>query len=106
MGPASALGKFLKLYVQQNRLPIDLKKDNYRTFVLKLMAKLEEADYLYSQKARTEQNIEVPVYRLRLERIIWRLGDGKTVKADVIKRRSYKRPDAEAEPLLSRALPA
>jgi len=90
MGPASALGKFVKLYVQQNRLGIDLKKDAYRTFILKLMAKLEEADYLLSRKARTEQNAEVPVYRLRLEKIVWRLGDEKTVKPDVIKRRSYR----------------
>jgi hypothetical protein len=32
----------------------------------------------------------VPVYRLRLEKIIWKVGDGETVKADVIKQRSYK----------------
>jgi ATP-dependent helicase YprA (DUF1998 family) len=32
----------------------------------------------------------VPIYRLRIEKIIWKLGDGQSVKADVIKRRSYK----------------
>jgi hypothetical protein len=40
--------------------------------------------------ARNEKNEEVPVYRLRLKKFIWKLGDGKTVKADVIKQRSYK----------------
>ncbi len=54
---------------------------------------LEQADYLKSQIATNEKNEEVPIYRLRLEKIIWKLGDGKTVKADVIKQRSYKEPD-------------
>lgn len=90
MGPASGLGKFIKHYVRQRELDIDLKGDHYRDFILKLMALLEEADYLKSQKARNERNEEVPIYRLRLEKIIWRVGDGETVKADVIKQRSYK----------------
>lgn len=90
MGPASGLGKFIKQYVRQKNIDLDLRGDHYRDFVLKLMAMLEEADYLKSQRARTEKNDEVPIYRLRLEKIIWRLGDGEAVKADVIKQRSYK----------------
>jgi superfamily II DNA or RNA helicase len=90
MGPASALGKFIKLYVRQNDIDIDLKGPNYRTFIERLMAMLEQADYLKSQIARNAKNEEVPVYRLRLEKIVWKLGDGETVKADVIKQRSYK----------------
>lgn len=90
MGPASALGKFMKLYVRQNEFDLDLKKDNYRRFILQIMAMLEQADYLKSHTARNEQNEEVPIYRLRVEKIIWKLGDGHTVKADVIKQRSYK----------------
>ncbi|MGY6217092.1 DEAD/DEAH box helicase [Methylolobus aquaticus] len=98
MGPASSLGKFIKLYVRQRGLEIDLKGDNYRAFILKLMHQLEQADYLRSQKARSEQNDDVPIYRLKIEKIIWTLGNGKIVKPDVIKRRSYKnqvpRPNA------------
>jgi superfamily II DNA or RNA helicase len=90
MGPASALGKFIKLYVRQNNIDIDLKGSNYRTFIERLMAMLEQADFLKSQIARNAKNEEVPVYRLRLEKILWKLGDGETVKADVIKQRSYK----------------
>lgn len=96
MGPASALGKYIKLYVRQRQLSVDLKGDNYRSFILKLMAVLEnDADYLKSQPARTEKNQEIPVYRLRLDRIIWRLGDGATMKTDAIKQRSYKNASAE-----------
>ena len=90
MGPASALGKFIKLYVRQNDIDIDLKGQNYRTFIERLMAMLEQADFLKSQIARNAKNEEVPVYRLRLEKIVWKVGDGETVKADVIKQRSYK----------------
>ena len=90
MGPASALGKFIKLYIRQRGLDVDLRGDHYREFILLLMKKLEQADYLKAQTARSEQNEEVPVYRLKIEKIIWRLGDGDTVKADLIKRRSYK----------------
>ncbi|MEO8409518.1 MAG: helicase-related protein, partial [Propionivibrio sp.] len=90
MGPASALGKFVKLYVRLRSIEVDLKGDRYRDFILGLMKKLEDADYLKSQPARNEQDEEVPIYRLKIEKLVWSLGDGKTVKADVIKRRSYK----------------
>ncbi len=90
MGPASSLGKYIKLYVRQRALEIPLKGDHYRNLILQIMAKLEEADYLKSQMARSEKNEEVPIYRLRLEKIIWKCGDGKAVKADLIKQRAYK----------------
>lgn len=90
MGPSSALGKYIKLYIRQKGLKIDLKGDKYHTFIYALMGLLEGADYLKSQKARTEKNEEIPVYRLRLDKIIWCLGDGETMKPDAIKQRSYK----------------
>lgn len=90
MGPASSLGKFIKLYVRQRGLEIPLKGDRYRNLILQIMAKLEQADYLKSQMARSEKNEEVPIYRLKLDKIIWKRGDGKTVKADLIKQRAYK----------------
>ena len=76
--------------MRQRGFDIDLKGDHYRNFILQVMDQLERADYLIKSTARSEQNTEVPIYRLRIEKIIWKLGDGQTVKADVIKRRSYK----------------
>jgi len=106
MGPASALGKFIKLYIRRNNVDLDLKGTNYRAFVEQLMAMLEQADFLKSQMAKNEKNELVPVYRLRLEKIIWKLGDGNSVKADVIKQRSYKdqapRPNLFFQSLYSR----
>jgi hypothetical protein len=90
MGPASSLGKFIKQFVKREGLDIDLKREGYRELILQIMDMLEQADYLKSFPARSEKNEEVKIYRLRLESVIWKFGDGTTVKADVIKRRSYK----------------
>jgi hypothetical protein len=90
MGPASALGKYVKHVVNEKGLDLDLRGDHYRDFIMRLMRKLKEADYLFEQTARSEKNAEVPVFRLRIEKVLWKLGDGETVKPDVIKRRSYK----------------
>ncbi|VVD31061.1 DEAD/DEAH box helicase [Paraburkholderia dioscoreae] len=90
MGPASGLGKFIKLFIKQQSIDVDLRGDHYRDFIRLLMQKLEGADYLVSQAAKGETNENVPLYRLRIEKLIWRVGDLKTVKADLIKRRSYK----------------
>lgn len=90
MGPASSLGKYIKQYIRMRGIDVDLKRDGYREFILQTMDMLEQADYLKSFPARSEQNEEVKIYRLRLEKVVWKVGDGATVKADVIKRRSYK----------------
>jgi len=90
VGPASALGKFLKQVVRKKELDLDLRGDAYERYILKLLSKLTEAQYLTVQEARTEANEPTNVYRLRIDKVIWKLGDGETVKADVIKRRAYK----------------
>ena len=91
MGPASVLGKYVKDMGSKANLDSNaLKSNNYRDFILRLMGKLKEADYLIEQTAHNAQNKEVPVFRLRIDKILWKLGDGKTVRPDPIKRRSYK----------------
>ncbi|MFH1998329.1 MAG: DEAD/DEAH box helicase [Planctomycetota bacterium] len=91
MGPASSLGKYIKHVAKVNGAdPADFKGDNYRGFIQQLMRKLTEADYLSENTARNANHLEVPVFRLRIEKILWRLGDGETIKPDLIKRRSYK----------------
>lgn len=91
MGPASSLGKYIKHLASQAGIDPDvLRGDRYRTFILRLMRKLKDADYLYEETAKNASNESVPVFRLRIDKILWKLGDGKTVKADPIKRRSYR----------------
>ncbi len=91
MGPTSSLGKYIKHLANQSGVdPDDLRGKGYNSFILRLMRKLKDADYLYEETARNKNNEEVPVFRLRIEKILWRLGDGKTVTADSIRRRSYR----------------
>ena len=91
MGPASSLGKYIKHLANQAEIdPNVLRGDHYRDFMLRLMRKLKDADYLFEETARNANNEEVPVFRLRIEKILWKLGDGETVRPDPIKRRSYK----------------
>ncbi|MFN8352474.1 MAG: DEAD/DEAH box helicase [Flavobacteriales bacterium] len=96
MGASSALGKFIKLFVRNKKLKVDLRGDNYREFILALMDKLAQAQYLHVDLARSVDNEEVPIYRLRIDTILWRLGDGENAKPEIIKRRSYK--DQKARP--------
>ena len=91
MGPTSAPGKYIKQLANQKGFERDLLRgDRYRDFIRHLMEKLTDADYLVKLRVRSEKNEEVSVFRLRVDKIRWTLGDGEHVKTDVIKRRSYK----------------
>ena len=95
MGPTSVLGKYIKHVARQaGSSPDSLKGDNYRDFVLRLMGKLRAADYLMEDTARSADNETIPVYRLRINKILWKLGKGETVKPDRLNQRAYK--DGEA----------
>ena len=91
MGPTSSFGKYIKDIATQAAGDSQiLQGGHYRDFILRLMRKLEEADYLCRESAKNANDEVVPVFRLRIDKILWRLGDGQTVKPDPIKRRSYK----------------
>jgi superfamily II DNA/RNA helicase len=91
MGPQSGLGKFIKQFVKSEGIdPSILRGDSYRDFILTLMEKLVDADYLVRIPAKGKDGKEVHTFRLKIDKIIWKLGDGVTVKPDVIKRRSFR----------------
>ena len=91
MGPASSLGKYIKHVAKQSKVdPSVLQGHHYRDFIQRLMHKLKDADYLFQETAKNANNEEVPVFRLRIEKIQWKLGNGEIVRPDPIKRRSYK----------------
>lgn len=91
LGSASTLGKFLKQFVRQRDLHIELHSDAYDKYVSRLLSKLVAADFLHEQEAKSDDGA-TRVYRLRIDKVIWKLGDGETVKADAVKRRAYKAP--------------
>ena len=94
MGPASSLGKYIKDFAGRPEIgPIDLRGEHYRDYILQLMYKLKDADYLFQETAKNTNNEDVPVFRLRIEKIQWKRGDGETVRPDPIRRRSYKKQE-------------
>ena len=91
LGPTSSLGKYIKKFVADADLDASVVQgDHYHDFILGLCRKLVDAGYLHEDEAKADGGGKVPVYRLKIDRLIWKLGDGETVKNDVIKRRSYK----------------
>ena len=91
MGPNSSLGKYIKQVAADVEVdPFLLQGSRYRVFILRLMRRLKAADYLFEETARNEKNEEVPVFRLRIDKILWKRGDGETVKPDLVRQRSYR----------------
>ena len=91
MGPASSLGKFIKLVATEAEVdPVHLQGSRYREFILRLMRRLKDADYLFEETARNAKNEEVPVFRLRIDKILWKPGDGESVKPDLVRQRSFR----------------
>ena len=91
MGPTSSLGKYFKYIGRRSgAAPDSLKGDRYQDFVLRLMRKLKEADYLVESAAKSARGEQVPVFSLRIAAIQWKQGDGRTLRPDPIKRLAYK----------------
>ena len=88
LGITSAFGKFIKQQGKQRE--IQFNRESYREFLITLLNTLEAADYLKSRKAKNNNNEEVKVYQLKLDKIIWKPGDRQRVIPDVIKQRAYK----------------
>jgi len=92
LGQRSSFGKYIKdCAVNMNLDPDHFRGKSYNEFILQLMRKLKEVDYLYEDTARNTNKESVPVFRLRIEKILWKLGDRQTVREDLIKKRSYKK---------------
>ncbi len=91
MGPTSALGKYIKQFVKAAGLEQDaVQGDRYRDVIRTLMERLRAADYLHRLSAKGADGADVPTYRLKLDRIIWRLGDGTRVTGDAIRQQRFR----------------
>jgi superfamily II DNA/RNA helicase len=88
LGITSAFGKFFKQQGKQR--DISFSRESYREFLIALLNALEAADYLKSRPVRNNENEEVKVYQLKLDKIIWLPGDRETVVPDAVKQRAYK----------------
>lgn len=90
IGPQSGYGRFVRRFAQE-KLNRSLKTSDYQDFIEKLLAALEnKAGYLTSTEAKNREGKPTRLYQLKLTEIIWKPGDGETVRADAVKLRAYK----------------
>ena len=90
LGLASAFGKYVKHFIKEEFPDTVLNRNDYDAFLAALLNALCGADYIVARKARSASNGEVDVYQLKLDHILWRAGDQKTVRRDEVKLRSYR----------------
>ncbi len=90
IGPQSGYGKFVRNLARE-KAAMEMRPADYADFIEKLLAALEhKAGYLTSNDAKTRNGQPTRVYQLKLTEVVWKLGDGKTVRADAVKLRAYK----------------
>jgi hypothetical protein len=91
IGPQSGFGKFIRRFAGEKAPNLDLRGEAYDAFIEALLAALEhKAGYLVSEEAKNRESQPTRMYQLRLTNVIWKPGDGETVRSDAIKLRSYK----------------
>ncbi len=90
MGLRSAFGKYAKHFIRDQFPDEKIGEENYASFITALLSTLAKAGFLVSLKARSAENKDVDVYRLRLDKIFWKPGDLTTVRRDEVKLRTYK----------------
>ncbi len=88
IGSNSALGKYLRS--EAKKRGVELNKKSYGDFIKKFLCLLADAGWLHETKAINSLKQDTSVYQLKIDAIIWSLGDEKTLKIDAVKNRSYK----------------
>lgn len=87
IGPRSPLGKYLKDLSRVNGQRIN--DEEYINFMKGLLHLLENAGWIASS-APFAKAPEIRLYQLRIDKILWQKGDGKTIVPDKIRTRIYK----------------
>ncbi len=96
LGPTSAFGKFAKQFIREHCPEAKVDQASYRGFILAVLAVAQAGDLILKIKAGRAESADGEgagdafIYRLKLDRIIWKAGDGTTVRRDEVKLRSYK----------------
>jgi|TARA_B100002003_G_scaffold225571_1_gene231699 superfamily II DNA/RNA helicase len=89
IGYGSGLGKYLrdkfKRYSDHK-----IKTDEYIEIVSKLLDLMSQAGWLMAFPAQNKDGNESKIFQLRIDSILWKLGDEKKIIQDEVKNKSYK----------------
>jgi len=88
-GPRSVLGKYLRKVGQE--VSVEISKEKYPKAIEALFEKLVNLGFLDTVASKGEGGAPVTHYRIKLDCILWRPGDGKEVKWDEVRRYTYQK---------------
>lgn len=83
IGPMSYMGKYLKRLLNQYGKPV-ITGDDLASFIDKLCGVLERGHFLKSELVHGKSG-ECKGYRLRIDQVLWKLGNGKDVISDEVR---------------------
>ncbi|MCX6170646.1 MAG: DEAD/DEAH box helicase [Ignavibacteriales bacterium] len=86
LGPQSYFGKYLKSIAKKYNYDLS---GIYNDYVHKLLDKLEKANWLTVKEINSKDK-KIKLYRLKVDSIIWKVGDGKNILPDKVRILSYK----------------
>lgn len=88
IGAKSTIGKYIR--EEFAKAGVELKVIKYREFIEMFMEILAGAGWLTSIDSKNAKNETTKLWQLRIDQVIWKQGDGKEIKQDFVKNRSYK----------------
>jgi superfamily II DNA/RNA helicase len=96
IGFQSALGRYLRR--EADTVGVSFSKSEYQGFIKAILDRLVDAGWLKSSDAKDNNNKPTSVYQLKIDAIIWRLGDERTVIDDPVKQIKYKEVSLKPNP--------
>ncbi|MCF7805112.1 MAG: DEAD/DEAH box helicase [Candidatus Marinimicrobia bacterium] len=88
IGLRSKLGQYLK--ADQDLQPYVDSKDNYEQTISSLLDAFRGIYFVCQEIPDRGTGEKVPIYRLKIDSMVWKAGDGSSASADPVNYRSYK----------------
>lgn len=88
IGFLSAMGRYVKRKHREKGIA-QMTGQEYLEFIIALCGKLEKGLYLAKEELNTKP-AKIQGYRLRLDKVLWKLGNGEKVLVDEVRQYRYK----------------
>jgi superfamily II DNA/RNA helicase len=90
IGPSSYFGKYLKRLLAEKQIDTSAwRKDDHQDYIEKVCGLLASKDFLSKEEVKGKR-ATAKGYRLRLDSVIWKLGNEKAIIPDDIRNLTYK----------------
>lgn len=85
-GSMSAIGKYLKSEARK----LDIELGDLSDYIARLFETLKQGGWIHIDEVKDKNEKPTKVYRLNLDKVIWKKGNKKTIRPDKVKYRTYK----------------